>query len=281
VPPRPRDDDAGEELARWDHAHLWHPFTQMRQWLSEDPLIIERGEGNYLVDREGRRYLDGVSSLWCNVHGHNRAEINAAVAEQLSRIAHSTMLGLTNAAAVRLAKRLVEIVPRGLTRVFYSDSGATAVEVALKMAFQYWRLKGDERRTRFVSLVEAYHGDTLGAMSVGYSECFHHFYRPLLFDCLRLRPPHLFRFRDRLSDEQALARALQEARQVIGRHGREIAAVVIEPLMQGAAGMWAQPPATCVPSASSPAKAAPCSSATRSPRASGARGGCSPVSMRE
>jgi len=229
------------DLKTWDHRHLWHPFTQMRQWMAEDPVIIVRGEGNYLIDLGGRRYLDGVSSLWCNVHGHGRPEINSAIALQLGAIAHSSLLGLANVPSIVLAEKLIEIAPRGLTRVFYSDSGATAVEIALKMAFQYWQLRGELRKTKFASLVEAYHGDTLGAVSVGYSELFHRFYRPLLFDCVRLPPPHLFRLQQGLSETAALAKAIVEAQTVLSRHHAELAALIIEPLMQGAAGMWAQP----------------------------------------
>ncbi len=229
------------ELAEWDHRCLWHPFTQMRHWLAEDPVIIVRGEGSYLIDLQGRRYLDGVSSLWCNVHGHNRPEINAAIAEQLGQIAHSTLLGLANVPSILLAKKLIELAPAGLTRVFYSDSGATAVEAGLKIGLQYWQLKGEPHRTKFAALAEAYHGDTLGAVSVGYSEIFHHFFRPVLFDCFRLPPPHIYRFHQGLPEQDALDRALTEARRVLDDHRHEIAALIIEPLMQGAAGMWAQP----------------------------------------
>ena len=214
----------------------------MRQWLAEDPLIVERGEGPYLVDLQGRRYLDGVSSLWCNVHGHNRPEINSAIAEQLRQIAHSTLLGLANVPSILLAKKLIEIAPAGLSRVFYSDSGATAVEVGLKMAAQYWHLQGKPQKTKFAALADAYHGDTLGAVSVGYSELFHHFFRPLLFDCFRLPPPHLFRFHQGMSEKDALAKAVSEAQHVVGDHRHALAALMIEPLMQGAAGMWSQPP---------------------------------------
>ncbi|MGH7966495.1 MAG: adenosylmethionine--8-amino-7-oxononanoate transaminase [Candidatus Binatia bacterium] len=229
------------DLTTWDHAYLWHPFTQMQDWLAEEPVIIERGEGNYLIDIHGNKYLDGVSSLWCNVHGHNHLAINAAITTQLSRIAHSTLLGLANVPSIVLAKKLIEIAPPGLTRVFYSDSGATAVEIALKMAFQYWHLRGASRKVTFASLVEGYHGDTLGAMSVGYSELFHHLYRPLLMEALRLTPPHRFRFHQGMSEAEALNAAIQEARQVLSTHREEIAALIIEPLMQGAAGMWTQP----------------------------------------
>ncbi len=229
------------ELKTWDHTYLWHPFTQMQDWLAEDPLIISHGEGNFLIDVAGNRYLDGVSSLWCNVHGHNRPELNAAITAQLERIAHSTMLGLANPPSILLAKRLVEIAPPGLTRVFYSDAGATAVEIALKMAFQYWQLKGRPRKVKFASLVEAYHGDTLGAMGVGYSDLFHHYYRPVLSEALRLTPPHAFRFAQGMSEAEALSAAIAEARTVLSAHHDDIAALIVEPLMQGAAGMWSQP----------------------------------------
>ena len=229
------------DLKAWDHAYVWHPFTQMQDWLDEDPVVIARGEGNYLIDVQGKRYLDGVSSLWCNMHGHTRPELNAAIAAQLDQIAHSTMLGLSNIPATVLAKRLVEITPATLSRVFYSDAGATAVEIALKLAFQYWQLKRQAQKTKFASLVEAYHGDTLGAVGVGYSELFHHYYRPILPDAFRLSPPHVFRFYRGLSEAEALAAAQDEAQRVLAAHHPEIAALIVEPLMQGAAGMWAHP----------------------------------------
>jgi adenosylmethionine-8-amino-7-oxononanoate aminotransferase len=230
------------ETAALDRRFLWHPFTQMRDWLEGEPLVIVAGEGNHLIDEHGRRYLDGVSSLWCNVHGHRHPTIDAAVRAQLDRIAHTTMLGLTHPGAAELAARLVEIAPPGLTRVFYSDAGATAVEIALKIAFQARQLRGETRRTRFASLVEAYHGDTIGAMSVGYSEAFHRHYRPLLLDVLRLTPPHVFRWRDGLDEDAAVAAALDEARRELAAHGEELAALIVEPLVQGAAGMWTHPP---------------------------------------
>jgi len=220
----PRAVDHGT-LAAEDRAHLWHPFTEQRAWSREEPVIVERADGVHLIDDRGRRYIDGVSSLWCNVHGHRHPRIDRAVRAQLDRVAHSTMLGLTHPLAIRLARRLVEVAPGDLSRVFYSDSGSTAVEVALKMAFQYWHGRGGEaRRTRFVSLRDAYHGDTVGGVSVGGIDLFHSLYRPLLFDSLKAEP----------GDAADMERVLSE-------HPGEVAAVVLEPLVQGAAGMRLHP----------------------------------------
>src|SRR3954464_11035806 len=182
-------------LQAWDQAHLWHPFPPQAEWAASDPLVIERAEGNYLIDAEGRRYLDGVGSLWCNVHGHRHPRLDAALRDQVEKGAHTTLLGLTHPTAVELARRLVERAPEGLTRVFYSDDGATAVEVALKMAFQYWRQRRDPRpeRTLFLALNGAYHGDTLGDVSVGGVDRFHAAFGPLLFPALRAPSPHCYR----------------------------------------------------------------------------------------
>jgi adenosylmethionine-8-amino-7-oxononanoate aminotransferase len=237
----PRDAAASAGVAELDQRYVWHPFTQMRDWLAGEPLVIVAGEGNFLVDERGRRYLDGVSSLWCNVHGHRHPTIDRAVTEQLGKIAHTTTLGLTHPTAAELAARLVEIAPPGLAKVFYSDAGATAVEIALKLALQYWQLRCRPERKRFASLVEAYHGDTIGAVSVGYSEAFHRFHRPLLFDVLRLTPPIVYRTRDGLDEPAACAAALAEAERELRAHGAELAALIVEPLVQGAAGMWTHP----------------------------------------
>ena len=172
-------------LAAKDKQHFWHPFTQMRDWCAEEPLIIERGDGTTLFDTDGNAYIDGVSSLWCNIHGHRRPEIDAAVRDQLGRIAHSTMLGSSGPPAIELAERLVSIAPDKLTKVFYSDSGSEAMEIALKIAFQYWRQKGEGRRTKFAALDLGYHGDTIGAVSLGGIPLFHGVYGPLLFEPLR------------------------------------------------------------------------------------------------
>ena len=212
------------DLETADRKFLWHPFTQQRGWSEEKPLIVDRAEGTDLIDTRGQRYIDGVSSLWCNVHGHRHPRINAALRDQLDRVAHSTMLGLSHPAAIELARRLVEIAPPGLTRVFYSDSGSTAAEIALKMAFQYWHQRGETERTRFVALRDAYHGDTVGSVSVGGIELFHSLYRPLLFDTIKVEPGDL-----------------DEMERALAGHRGEIAAVIVEPLVQGAAGMLVHP----------------------------------------
>jgi adenosylmethionine-8-amino-7-oxononanoate aminotransferase len=230
-----------EKLKQLDHTYLWHPFTQMQEWMGEEPCIISEGDGRYLIDVHGRRYLDGVSSLWCNVHGHRVREIDEAIKDQLDRIAHSTFLGLSHVPGIRLAQKLIEINSKGLKRVFYSDSGATAVEIALKMAVQYWQLKGETKRTVIATLAESYHGDTVGSMSMGYSETFHRFHKSLLFPVLRLTPPHVFRYYKQMSEKDALNAAVTEAEKKLMPKKDSLAALVMEPLMQGAAGMWNQP----------------------------------------
>ncbi|MBA3503841.1 MAG: adenosylmethionine--8-amino-7-oxononanoate transaminase [Myxococcota bacterium] len=216
-------------LEELDRRVMWHPFTQMAEW---DPLVIERGDGNYLVDTEGRRYLDGVSSLWCNVHGHNHPRLNRALREQLDRVAHSTFLGLTHEPGIRLGKALVDAAPAGLTRVFYSDSGSTAVEIALKQSFQYWQLAGRPTKQRFLRLGDAYHGDTLGAVSVGGIELFHRIFGPLLVQSIAIPSPA----------GTDGARALSILEDQLRSRSDEIAAFVLEPLIQGAAGMLVHPP---------------------------------------
>jgi len=232
----------GSRLVEWDHRHLWHPFTQMSDWLREEPLVIAEAKGCWLVDAQGRRYLDGVSSLWCNVHGHRHPALDAALRTQLERVAHTTLLGLGSVPAIELAHALVGVVPPGLTRVFYSDAGATAVEAALRVALQYQQLRGATSRTRFASLVEGYHGDTLGAVGVGYSETFHRFVERAVQPAVRLTPPHVFRWQRGMEAEAALAAAVAEAERTLAEHGDGLAAVIVEPLVQGAAGMWIHPP---------------------------------------
>lgn len=231
---------------------IWYPFTQMKPFLDESPLAIVKGEGNWLIDKEGRRYLDGVSSLWANLHGHCHPRLNQALHEQIDHIAHTTMLGLTHPWGIELARRLVAITPEGLTRVFYSDSGATAVEIAIKMAFQYWQLRGEHQRRIFFKLGEAYHGDTVGAVSVGGMEIFHERFRPLLFPTVTLPSPDLVHPSFAVSESSLpsdshipsslLQQVLDKTESLLRRHADEACAVIVEPLIQGAAGMIVHPP---------------------------------------
>ncbi|MFN2374925.1 MAG: adenosylmethionine--8-amino-7-oxononanoate transaminase [Candidatus Binatia bacterium] len=235
-------------FAERDRTLLWHPFTQATEWASYDPVVIDRADGFFLTDTAGRRYLDGVSSLWCNVHGHGHPAIVAALHAQLDRLQHSTMLGLSHVPAIELAERLVALTPAPLTRVFYSDSGSTSVEVALRMAFQYQLQSGAPERTRFVTLSEAYHGDTIGSVSLGFSEPFHRGYEPLTFRVSKFDPPFLcdpIAGRgpcNEASLEAAAAVSLARLEALLEKEGQSVAAVVMEPLVQGAAGIWPQPP---------------------------------------
>ena len=225
-----------QALLAADFAHVWHPFTQMQTWPDDEPLVIERAEGNWLIDTEGRRWLDAISSLWVNVHGHRKAEIDAAIVEQLGNIAHGTLLGQASVPSIELAKALVRIAPPGLTRVFYSDSGSSAVEVAVKMAYQYWQLTGRASKRRLVALGEAYHGDTVGAVSVGGIALFHERFRDLLFSALRIPCPHTGPRNPSAADA-----SLEALRALFTNQADDIAALVVEPLVQGAAGMLLQP----------------------------------------
>ena len=232
-----------EQLERWDREHVWHPFTPMQAYAAERPLIIAEARGCFLVDLDGREYLDGVSSLWCNVHGHRVPRLDAALREQLDAVAHSTLLGISNVPAIRLARRLVELAPPGLNHVFYSDDGATAVEVALKMAFQYWRQRPDPRpaKTRFLALQGAYHGDTLGDVSVGDLARFHHLFAPLLFPTVRAPSPYCYRCPLGLERARCRVDCAEALAGLVRAHADSLAAVVIEPLVQGAAGMITAP----------------------------------------
>ena len=230
-----------ERLAAADKGSLWHPFTPMAEWLETSPLIIESGEGAILRDVEGKEYIDGAASLWCCALGHRRPEIDQAIREQLGRIAHSTLLGLAGPPSIELAERLVAMTPPGLDKVFLSDSGATAVEVALKMAFHYWKQNGHPERRRFVSLRNAYHGDTVAAVSVGGIDLFHDIYRPLLFEVDHIPSPYCYRCPFGGERETCEKPCIGESRRVIRDKGDELAAVIVEPMVQGAAGMIVMP----------------------------------------
>ncbi|MEK6785124.1 MAG: adenosylmethionine--8-amino-7-oxononanoate transaminase [Nitrospirota bacterium] len=232
-----------KQLRNWDRRYLWHPFTQMQEWEQEDPLIIERGDGSYLIDTEGKRYLDGTSSIWVNLHGHRHPVLNHAIKKQLDNIAHSTFLGLSNPPAIELARALIQIAPKGLTRVFYSDNGSTAVEIALKMAVQYWQQRhpGAGPKNTFLHLKMAYHGDTIGAVSVGNIALFHSRFKPLLFPTLAAEPPYCYRCPLKLAYPSCKIACIDPIEQILKRRHHELAGFIIEPLMQAAAGMIPQP----------------------------------------
>jgi adenosylmethionine-8-amino-7-oxononanoate aminotransferase len=229
-------DDA---LASFDRHHVWHAFTQMQEY---EPLLIERGEGCWLVDTECNRYLDGSASMWCNVHGHRHPRLDAALAAQAAKVSHTTNLGLSNPTTVEFARRLVEIAPPGLEKVFFSADGSSAIEAALKMAFQYWLQADPPRpsRMKFIAIGEAYHGDTLGAIGVGGVDRFTAMFAPLTFEAIRLPSPggpcpHSGRPAPSLEESLAALDRLLDA------HRGTIAALVMEPLVQMAAGIYVHP----------------------------------------
>ena len=229
-----------EQLRTWDRETVWHAFTQMRNY---EPFIIEKAYGCTLVDIDGREFIDGVSSLWCNVHGHRHPQLNAAIHAQLDKVAHVTSLGMSNPTTICLARRLVDLAPTGLEHVFFSDDGATAVEVALKMAFQYWRQcpQPQPEKTKYIAFADAYHGDTLGSVSVGGVARFHEMFKPLLFDVIRLPAPVVYRRPPDVSEHELCRYYLDQLEQELQRQHQQIAALVIEPLVQAAAGMRVQP----------------------------------------
>jgi len=214
-------------LRKWDHQYLWHPFTQMKDWVKEDPLIIDSANGIYLKDIDGNVYMDGVSSLWVNVHGHRHPHLDAALKKQIDKISHSTHLGLSNSPSIKLAKQLIDIAPKGLNKVFYSDNGSTAVEIAIKMSYQYWQNTGHSKKNNVVHLSNSYHGDTLGSVSVGGIDLFHRVYRKLIFKTIALKG-HGWD-------------AVDELERLLKIRGASIATLVVEPLIQGAAGMLVWP----------------------------------------
>ena len=230
-----------EQLAAWDREHVWHAFSQMAEY---EPFIVERAEGCTLIDLDGREYLDAVSSLWCNVHGHRHAKIDEAIRRQLDEVAHVTSLGMSHPTTIRLAKRLADLAPGSLNHVFFSSDGSSAIEVALKLAFQYWHQRPDPRpdKNLYIALGDAYHGDTLGSVSVGGVARFHAMFHPLLFDVLRLPTPNTYRLPENVSAEGACSHYLSQLEGLLAERAGAVAALVIEPLMQCAAGMVTHPP---------------------------------------
>ncbi|MCX5812216.1 MAG: adenosylmethionine--8-amino-7-oxononanoate transaminase [Proteobacteria bacterium] len=230
-----------EQLIGWDKTYIWHPFTQMKDYMDMHPLVIEKGEGCYLIDIDGKRYIDGVSSLWVIVHGHGKKELVEAIKQQAETLCHSTLLGIANVPSIVLAKMLVDISPKGLSKVFYSDNGSTSVEIALKMAYQYWQQKGEKNRKRFISFTNGYHGDTIGSVSIGGIDLFHKVYGPLLFKTYKSPAPYCYRCPLKLEKGSCGMACIQRFEEVVRKYRDEACAVVIEPIVQGAAGIIVQP----------------------------------------
>ncbi len=253
--------DEIKKIAETDKKYIWHPFTQMKDWIDAEQIIITEGRDCFLKDACGKWYLDGVSSIWVNVHGHRKQEIDDAVRSQLDKIAHSTLLGLSNVPAIKLAEKLIKIAPghnqlsprmtKGgqgeiadkplLSKVFYSDNGSTSVEIALKMAFQYWQHKGVKGKTSFLSIKNAYHGDTIGAVSVGGIDLFHDIFSPLLFKTFKSPSPYCYRCELKKTCPDCSLACLDEMEKILQTRGSEIAAVIVEPLVQGAGGIIVWP----------------------------------------
>jgi adenosylmethionine---8-amino-7-oxononanoate aminotransferase len=241
------------KFAQLDHKYIWHPFTQMRDWLRHEPIVIASGRGAVLRDVHGREFLDANSSIWTNLHGHNHPKINAAISRQLNRIAHSSALGFANEPASLLAEKMAKAANSKLEKVFFSDDGSTALEVALKLAYEFSRRVRKLKRPRFLSLEGAYHGDTVGAVSLGHIDLFHKAYGGLLFKSDKVMSPYCYRCPfNRAKPERADARDYRKCRwECVGKveqkfsaqkkKGTLFAAFVFEPLMQGAAGMIPQP----------------------------------------
>ena len=256
--------EENSRLEDLDRKYIWHPFTQMKEWVEEKPIIISEGRDCFIKDIYGRWYLDGISSMWVNIFGHRKKEIDDAIREQLWNISHSTLLGLSNVPAIRLAERLVRFSQKSLPsnpsagalknggkgrfekkdlcKVFYSDNGSTAVEVALKIAFQYWQHKGVHGRNAFVSLANGYHGDTIGAVSVGGVDIFHKAFGPLLFKSYRAPSPYCYRCELGRNCADCKFACLEKMEEIFRTHPDEIAALIIEPLIQAAGGMITSPP---------------------------------------
>ncbi|MEI8378119.1 MAG: adenosylmethionine--8-amino-7-oxononanoate transaminase [bacterium] len=230
-----------DELIQKDFEYIWHPFTQMKDYESDSPIVIERGEGIYVYDLNGKKYLDAVASWWVNTLGHSNKRLNKALSEQAEKIEHVIFSGFTHKPAIELAQKLVQISPEPLKKVFFSDNGSTAVEVALKMAYQYWVQVGKPEKSKFVAIKNSYHGDTLGVVSIGGCDLFHKIYKPLLFDIFQVPSPYCYRCPMGKTQGKCCFECTSEIEKILKANHQKIAAIVIEPMIQGAGGMIIYP----------------------------------------
>ncbi len=229
-----------EKLDQWDRQHSWHPFSQMQEYCTWPRLQIERGEGCWLLDSEGNRYLDTTASVWTNTFGHNDADLNKALEDQLHKVAHSTYLGLSHPIAAELGYQICKTAPQGLDRIYYSDNGSNAIEIALKLSYQYWQLNEQPQRKRVIGMQGGYHGDTIGTMAVGNSGRFHERFKPWFLDSWHFPAPKCHRLNGKtlISDAEHSLKTLED---YLEREANHVACLIIEPFVQGAAGMMQQP----------------------------------------
>ena len=232
-----------QELHAKDAQYVWHPFTQMGVYTKDEPIIIERGQGSYLYDTNGNKYLDGYASLWVNVHGHNNKKLNKAIKKQLNHIAHSTLLGSSNILSIELAEKLVMMAPERLQKVFYSDTGSASVEIAIKMAYQYWKNIDRQQyanKNKFLTLHNGYHGDTIGSVSVGGIDSFHKIFKDLIFENIQIETPCLYKSHY-THEQEMLDSILSNIESILAERNDEIAGFILEPLIQGATGLLVHP----------------------------------------
>ena len=240
---KPLNDAGNSAWAPRDLRHLWHPCTQMKDHERFPPVPVRRGQGVWLEDFEGHRFIDAISSWWVNLFGHAHPQINAALREQMETLEHVILAGFTHAPAVELAERLARITPAGLNRCFFADNGSSAIEVALKMSFHYWQNRGQGQKTRFITLENSYHGETLGALAVGNVELYKDTYAPLLMPTLTAPSPDSWHRAEGESAEAFALRRLEDMRALLEAHAHETAAVIVEPLVQCAGNMRMYHPA--------------------------------------
>ncbi len=231
-----------EQLSKIDLQYIWHPCSQMKDYETLPPIVIDHGKGVYLYDKNGKRYLDVVSSWWCNLLGHCNEKISARMKQQLDKLEHVIFANFTHEPAIQLCERLVQILPKGLCKFNFSDNGSAAIECALKMAFQYQYQTGHPEKKRFMALSEGYHGETIGALSVGGLDLYAEIYKPMLMDIVRVEAPDCYRCPYGECRDTCQCECFQQAEEALSKYGQEIAAFIMEPLVQGSAGMRIYPP---------------------------------------